>query len=221
MSNSDFLPRKEAEFYRWVVVFFTYLVANLTRFGLSSTIISPLQSLRDDFMTKYTAATTPSTRTKATVLAKNNAMKVLKEALRAFIREYLTFNHLVTDVDRDNLGLPIHKTDRTPIPVPTTYPWFTVDSSIIRVLVIYFRSAKGGILAKPFGVHGAEIKWGISDTPIINPEDLPHSSFDTRSPFRLEFSGEERGRTVWFCLRWENTKGEKGPWSEIVSAIIP
>jgi hypothetical protein len=31
----------------------------------------------------------------------------------------------------------------------------------------------------------------------------------------------QRGKTVYFALRWENTRGEKGPWSEIMSAIIP
>jgi hypothetical protein len=221
MPDSDFLPRKEAEFYAWVATFFTYLIANLSRFGISSSVLSPLTALRDDFNAKYMAAQAPSTRTKATVLAKNYALKALKQAIRAFIREYLTFNHLVTDADRDNLGLPVHKTDRTPVPDPTTYPWFMIDSSIIRMLIIHFRDSLSENRAKPFGVHGVEIKWGFSETPILNPEDLPHSTFDTRSPYRFEFSGEDRGKTVWFCLRWENTRGVKGPWSEIVSAIVP
>jgi hypothetical protein len=92
---------------------------------------------------------------------------------------------------------------------------------MIRMLIIYFRDMLIEGRAKPPGVHGAEIKWGFSDTPIVNPDELPHSAFDTHSPFRLEFRGEDRGKTVWFCLRWENTRGEKGPWSEIVSAIVP
>jgi hypothetical protein len=37
----------------------------------------------------------------------------------------------------------------------------------------------------------------------------------------LEFEEEARGKTVWFCLRWENTRGEKGPWSEFLNAIVP
>jgi hypothetical protein len=222
MTNSNFLPDKEAEFYAWVVVFFNYLITNLSRFGISSSVLSPLTALRDDFFTKYATAQAPSTRTKAAVKAKNNALDALKDALRPFIREYLTYNHLVTDADRDNLGLPIHKTSHTPAPIPDSYPAYMVDSSMIRFLGIHFRDAKSEEgHAKPFGVHGAEIKWGISDTPVVDPEELPHSAFDTRTPFRLEFSGEERGRTVWFCLRWENTRGEKGPWSEIVSAIVP
>jgi hypothetical protein len=43
----------------------------------------------------------------------------------------------------------------------------------------------------------------------------------TRTPFTLEFSGHERGKTVYFALRWENTRGEKGHWSPIQNAIVP
>ncbi|MDR1552126.1 MAG: hypothetical protein LBS69_01520, partial [Prevotellaceae bacterium] len=75
--------------------------------------------------------------------------------------------------------------------------------------------------AKPAGQHGAEIRWTISDTPVVDVEELIHSAFDTHTPFTLEFQGHERGRMAYFCLCWENTRGEKGPWSEIVSAIIP
>jgi hypothetical protein len=45
--------------------------------------------------------------------------------------------------------------------------------------------------------------------------------FDTNSPLDIEFTEEDRGKVVWFAVRWENTRGEKGPWSEIYFAIIP
>jgi hypothetical protein len=43
----------------------------------------------------------------------------------------------------------------------------------------------------------------------------------THTPFTLEFDENERGKTIYFCLCGENTRGEKGPWSEIQNAIIP
>ena len=221
MPNNDFIPRKEGLFYAWVIMFFTYLLENLQRFGVVEDAIVPLVGLKQDFDVKYVAATTPSTRTAATVLAKNKALDTLKRALRVFIKEYLTFNHLVTDEDRRNMGLPVHKTGRTPHPTPTTYPLFTVDTSVIRCLTIHFRDVTSNGRAKPFGVHGVEIRWGYSQDPVVNLEDLPYSAFDTRSPYTLEFSGDKRGHTVWFVLRWESTRGDKGPWSEIVSAIVP
>jgi hypothetical protein len=61
----------------------------------------------------------------------------------------------------------------------------------------------------------------MRDTPPDSLKDLVNSSFDTHTSFTFEFRGDERGKTVYFCLRWENTRGQKGPWSKIVNAIIP
>jgi hypothetical protein len=66
-----------------------------------------------------------------------------------------------------------------------------------------------------------EIGWTQSDTPITRWDELTHSNVDTNSPFTLSFENDQRGKTVYFALRWENTRGEKGPWSGIASAIIP
>jgi hypothetical protein len=106
--------------------------------------------------------------------------------------------------------------------VATTYPDFDIDSSIIRCLIIHFFNQGGKkSKAKPAGQHGAQIRWAVSDMPIVDVSELTRSSIDTHTPFTLEFEGHERGKTVYFCLCWENTRGERGPWSEIVSAIIP
>ncbi|MDR1865688.1 MAG: hypothetical protein LBR08_08985 [Bacteroidales bacterium] len=35
------------------------------------------------------------------------------------------------------------------------------------------------------------------------------------------FSGHDCGKRIHFAARWENTRGVKGHWCEIESAIIP
>ncbi len=52
-------------------------------------------------------------------------------------------------------------------------------------------------------------------------EDLTHSAFSTRPPYKLSFTGDQRGSRVYVCLCWENTRGEKGPWNAISSAVVP
>jgi hypothetical protein len=42
----------------------------------------------------------------------------------------------------------------------------------------------------------------------------------TRSPHTVKYTSEQRGLMVFYATRWVNTRGETGPWSEIVSAII-
>ncbi|MDR2260454.1 MAG: RHS repeat protein [Azoarcus sp.] len=38
---------------------------------------------------------------------------------------------------------------------------------------------------------------------------------------RMDFAQEESGKTIYFCVRYENAKGEPGPWGPIFSAVIP
>jgi hypothetical protein len=118
--------------------------------------------------------------------------------------------------------LPVHKTTRTPAPVALTYPAYEIDrGTLLRLIIHFFDQGKEKTKAKPPGQHGAEIRWMISEVPVVDANELVHSSFDTHTPFTLEFGGHDRGKMVYFALRWENTRGQKGPWSEILSAVIP
>jgi hypothetical protein len=96
-----------------------------------------------------------------------------------------------------------------------------VDTSIPATVGVHYRDKNKLGIGKPKGVHGVEIRHEILDEPPKDWDQLRNSSFDTRTPAQLVFKGEDRGKTVYFALRWENNVGEKGPWSEIYSAIIP
>ena len=41
-----------------------------------------------------------------------------------------------------------------------------------------------------------------------------------RPGFRAEFKAGEGGKTAVYMARWVNTRGEKGPWSEITTATV-
>ena len=45
-------------------------------------------------------------------------------------------------------------------------------------------------------------------------------SVDTRTPYVVDYPGEDAGKTAHYMLRWFATTGEKGPWSETASATI-
>jgi hypothetical protein len=111
----------------------------------------------------------------------------------------------------------------TPVPEPVTWPVvILLDSGTIMRLGLHYKDSDSlKSQAKPSGVHGAEIRWAILEAPPTTTDDLIHSEFSTRTPHTFIFEENQRGRTVWFRLRWENTRGEKGPWSELYSAIIP
>jgi hypothetical protein len=59
--------------------------------------------------------------------------------------------------------------------------------------------------------------------PPAKGEDLPHSLFTHKKKYRFDFDGDS-GKTVYFCLKYENEKGGpkgEGPFGPILEAIIP
>jgi hypothetical protein len=182
---------------------------------------SDLLPKKNDWDVAWMAYVDPATRTPLITFTKTEKRVTYEKSLRKLVKN-LQGNTHVTDDDLRGMGIAIPSSSRRPAPVALTYPDYDIDSSTIRRLVVNFydqgqKRSKG----KPTGQHGAEIRWAMRDTPPTSLKDLINSSFDTRSPFVLDFDESDRGKTVYFCLCWENTRGEKGPWSEILSAVIP
>jgi hypothetical protein len=220
--NKNYLPNRDIDLLKWITNLLKYLMSRVTKFNVPQSEYDGLDGERNTYSQKLEVATEPATRTPMSVQSKNDAKEVLEKHIRKFVREYLINNHLLTNDDLKMLGLPIHKTTRTPAPVADDAPDFDIDSSRIYKLIIHFFESDGEHKrSKPAGQHGVEIRWVISDVPIEKASDLLHSSFDTHTPHTLEFEGDQRGKTVYLALRWENTRGLKGQWSEIRKAIIP
>ncbi|NOS99123.1 MAG: hypothetical protein HOP29_00670 [Phycisphaerales bacterium] len=49
---------------------------------------------------------------------------------------------------------------------------------------------------------------------------MPPVTLDTRTPCVLDFDGPDGGKNAHYLLRWVNTRGEKGPWSETATATV-
>ncbi|MDR0756807.1 MAG: hypothetical protein LBF85_03065, partial [Tannerella sp.] len=199
----------------------SYLTANLSRFGIPVEKVNPIQTLFNEFEKAQSAAENPNAG-KADHLVRQEKASEVSKAVRNFVNAYLRYNENVTDEDRVNMGLHIPDLHPTPVPDPQTIPLVTkIDSSIIMRLKLFYRDSVGTSRAKPYGMQGVEMCWAILDKPPVTTDELIHSAFSTRSPHTFIFEENQRGKTVWFRLRWENKRGVKGPWSELYSAIIP
>jgi hypothetical protein len=222
MNKQNSIPEKDADFDVSQEIVATTANQKKTAWGLDATWLSsefmPQKAIWD---AAWAAYKDPAKRTPVIVLTKNEARKSYEKRVRVLVKN-LQSNVNVRPEDLKAMGIADLNVPHTPSPVATTYPDFDIDSGTIRRLSIHFYDqGNKKSKAKPHGQHGAEICWIISDTPIVDMAELTNSVFDTHTPFTLDFEGHERGKTVYFCLRWENTRGEKGPWSEIQSAIVP
>jgi len=53
-----------------------------------------------------------------------------------------------------------------------------------------------------------------------NPAALVFLTMTTKPTFRVEFKPGEGGETPVYMARWINTRGEKGPWTEIATLRV-
>ncbi|MDR3350180.1 MAG: hypothetical protein LBN98_00845 [Prevotellaceae bacterium] len=152
-----------------------------------------------------------------------DAERDFKPAYRKLYTGFLKSNPLVTNVDLDDMGLPqrrSHVSNHTP-PLSGSHPM--ADVSLQSGGRVWFRIFDSGTLrrAKPPGVHSVELRWDILDEPPKHIDDMHQTSSFTKSPFFLDFDIDRRGQHLYFVLRWENTRSQKGPWGAIKDVIIP
>jgi hypothetical protein len=221
MARHDYIPTPDSKFLTWIKDLLLYVQGFLPNWEIPQEVFDPLQVLCNDFEAAFDIAENPLTRTRVSIKNKNDARKALEKAIRAFIREFIIYSRYVTDGDRLAMDLPVHKTTHSKHPEIKSYPVCKIVLLLREIVIQFGDSEKSESTAKPDFVHGAEIRWGILDAKPTSVTELIHSEFDTRTPFNLVFDESERGKIVYFCLRWEGTVGDKGPWGEIMSTIIP
>jgi hypothetical protein len=156
------------------------------------------------FVTNFAAWVDPATRTQIITADMNAAEKVLASYYRE-LHGILKANLLVTDTDLVAMGFPPRSIgERISAPVATIPPAYKLSQlPTHRVQIDYYDETLKR--AKPEGQHGVEIRWGFSETPVIDSDVLINSVFDTATPVIMAFSVRDHGRTLYLSLRWENS----------------
>jgi len=214
----DYVPKNAQQFREFMENFLNYVNKNKTAWKIPADRLAELSGSFDTFLDFLDAAV--NLPTSANIHRRQDAQTVVVSQLRAFVNQFLRFDP-VTDADRIEMGVPVRDTIRTDHFVVTETVDFVIHLSSIREIVVDFWQQGTVHKAKPKGYEGAVIIWGVADAPPENPEDLTHHIMASRRPFKLHFNEEDRGKTVYVALSWQNERGIKGPWSEYKTAIVP
>jgi hypothetical protein len=215
----DYIPKKDAELVMWSANFSTQVSNNASIWGVPYEEATELQNAAALYATLQAQADSPA-RTPIIIAEKNAAREALVAKIRAMVNFRLQ-NPIITDAERIAMGLHVRDTKPTTIKPPHTRPELDIDVVDFRRLAINFRDMGSKSKARPYGVNGALVKFAVLDTPPADHNALTRTVLATRTPHILEFTEEERGKTVYIVICWQNEKGELGPWSEIESAIVP
>jgi hypothetical protein len=147
---------------------------------------------------------------------KEETKKTAVQALRKFARERIRFNSKMNVAQKEEMGMLPPSPEPTPIPVPETAPASKpeVDAALPGVVKVRYLGPK------PYGVDRIEIAWSVSDSAMDAPELLANRESFPRNPWRHTFGGGERGKKIFYSLRYL-TRAGAGPWSDVREVVVP
>jgi hypothetical protein len=218
--NADFVPEADAIFNGWQGILMTNIVAKAPELNIPPAELSALRALQARWNDAYAVAENPATRTKGAVKEKQEVRNAYEADLRKVIKAYITYNLAVTDKEREDMGLPVHDTKPSPAPAITSRPGLEVRFPEIQKHLLVVQDSELKSHAKPAHVAGFEIWRKVGDPAPVKESDWQLVVQAPHSPYELTYSDELSTVRVYYRVRWINTRGVPGPWSETVSAVI-
>jgi hypothetical protein len=217
--SRGFIPRNDAAFENFFRNITDYVIDNNARWKhIPKNDMDEIESQFSIWMKAYEPTLVP--HSPQITAEKNRVRTEVERYLRHFINRFLRYEP-VTDLDRDYMKIPNPDLIRTPHIDVKEVVEFELKLRNIREILINFWVKGETHKAKPSGYDGAVIIWDILDEPPASIHDLTLHTMASRTPHALEFTEEERGKTVYIAAAWQNERGLVGNWSEILSAVIP
>jgi hypothetical protein len=218
----DYIPRPDDRFLQWAQNMRNLLSASPQSFGVTIAQASHYADLFEVFAEKYRVAIEPTTRTKPSVAAKNEARRELERESRSLAQLIQATRH-VTDAQKSELGLTVRDRVQTPIGRPDEPPIVLVDLLRGSTVRLSLRGRGMTQRGKPDGVAGAVVFSFIGDEPPASLDDWKLEGQTTRTDMDITFGRDgniERGAQVWLTACWYNPRGMWGPVAEKKSTYV-
>ena len=156
----------------------------------------------------------------------NAQLKIDFERLTAVMRDIkkrYIYNPPLTDADFAAMELKPKDVNPTPVAPPTGQAEADISYPGKTQLQAKIKHVEGTPL-NPKAEYGYRIYYGLFDAAETPPEsgvNLRESRFTRQKKVLFTFLPTDSGKTAYFSIRYENSKGESGPWGPMCSAIIP
>ena len=210
--KSGYIPNADAQFTEWSEHFVGTVTKEPKTYQLTRGEIESLRNEFEDFDRQYRQAVAARDAAMAAVEAKDERRKELEGLIRATAKRIQADNR-VSDAARRDAGLPVHKTNRRPVPAPATAPAGNVSLTARLEQTLTFADSETK-RRRPAGAIGVEIYMTIGDAVApVDPSAYSFVEVCSRSPKVMEFCAKDANKVAHYLLRWVNHKGETGPWS--------
>ena len=216
----SFLNRTDAELLAWSNSFSSQISATPTAFGISAPLAANYASLNASYASAYAVVQNPTTKTKVTVSAKDQARVNLKFNA-SLLAKLIEGTATVTVQQKLALGLPV-RIRPTPVPAPSSPPLVDFVSTVGRTITIRVTDSVTPTRKKPVGVKSATVMSFVGATPPPSGSGWKYEGATTKATFDITFPDSvANGALVWISTFWNNDKLQSGPTSTPVSINIP
>jgi hypothetical protein len=220
MRTQDYIPRSEDERASWLSNFAEKGTTYASLWDVPLDAFNALNTKTGKYIAALKVAKDPR-HSPVDIAKKNAAEEEAVEEARKLYKHYIVGNDKVTDDQRIDCRLPVYDTDLTPSDTPTSTPEKKrIDHPTEGQVRIWIQDSITGLSLKPDGVHGWEARLKVCAERILHRDQMDQSMFVTHNPMVLQFDDYQLGMILSITFRYENTRGVKGPWSEIYYIII-
>jgi hypothetical protein len=190
-----------------------------TQFRWDADLCSAATSKIEPFVNAFAAYENSDTTSNRK--AKNETMLETRKALRAFATSSMRYNPFMTMADRQEFGLNVPDTvptvQKRPDGRPNTVVEKTKNFCEHKIVAI---NPDNGKASKPAGAYGVRFVWRAGGERPASASEIAAGRFSRNCSVTVAYDETELGKTAYYASCYENAKGEAGPWSAIVTAII-
>lgn len=219
---ADFLPNNDSKLRAWADNFSTKITAQPVSYGLVAAQATAFAAVMATFDAALSVATTPATRTRGAIAAKDAAKKTMMANARDLARIINAFPS-ITNQQRIDLGLTPRSDTISPVPVPVPQesPVLEVVSANGYNMRLKLRSVDSNRRGKPPGVDGATIFSFVGSAPPTDIAKWKYEGSTSITLFDMAFPPTvEGGSQVWLTAFWYNPRKQSGPACTPISAYI-
>ena len=222
IKKRDYIPEAEVQFFLWQGSFMTVAGANLTLLGIPTAKWTTLMTLQAIYQTAYAVAPPHGDHKKSDVTARNVARKNYESGtggIRKTVAQYIAHNDAVSAQLKVQLGLHVPDAILTGVRIAGDVPDIQLKSKSPGMMTFIFKQAGNPkSRGKEAGMHHCLIQFNTGEpAPATADNCIKHLELQ-RSP-HTETVGNSQMRLYGFAC-WVDTRGQKGPWSSIFSAVI-
>lgn len=219
----DYIPKEQAVFFNWQDNHVNVIVINAVDWGVLPADLTALQALQTTYVTAYGIGSKEQklTRTAGQARAFKVAEKNYIAGIRRFNGQWITKNPLVTDAQKVDMGVTVRDTEPTTIGAVNFAPQFAVDKISFGTHTLRFSNPEDpNSKSMP---RGQKIILRIAVGAADIPEDqIPWSDAKTVKRFlhTVHYTAGDKSKTAYYKCCYESNRGGRGPWSDVVDAVV-